>query len=111
MKKKQRQSTTISEFSKRVYDAVSEIPPGRVKTYGEIARAIGCPRSYRAVGNALNKNPYIGKVPCHRVIRSDNTIGGFVKGSRAKYYLLKKELSGTVLEHRYPCLRTVPEKK
>jgi methylated-DNA-[protein]-cysteine S-methyltransferase len=127
MKKKQRQSTTISEFSKRVYEAVSEIPPGQIKTYGEIARAIGSPRSYRAVGNALNKNPYIGEVPCHRVIRSDGSIGGFAKGSRAKYHLLRKELSGTVLasallgtfpdilskakgKHGYPCLRTVPEK-
>ncbi len=88
----------ISEFSKRVYDAVSKIPRGQVRTYKEIAREAGSPQSYRAVGNALNKNPYMGKVPCHRVIRSDGSIGGFAKGPSAKYHLLKKELSGTVLK-------------
>jgi O-6-methylguanine DNA methyltransferase len=91
MKKRQRQSTTISEFSQKVYDAVSQIPKGQVRTYKDIARAIGAPLAYRAVGNALNKNPYIGQVPCHRVIRSDGSIGGFVKGEEVKKKLLLVE--------------------
>jgi methylated-DNA-[protein]-cysteine S-methyltransferase len=91
MKKRQRQSTTISEFSRKVYAAVSKIPKGRVSTYKDIALAAGSPRAYRAVGNALNKNPYIGRVPCHRVIRSDGLIGCFAKGVRRKKCLLRNE--------------------
>ncbi len=96
MKKRQRSFMTISEFEKRVYDAVRRIPRGKVKTYKQIAEEAGYPKAFRAVGNALNKNPYTGKVPCHRVIKSDNTIGGFSKGVKAKRRMLKKE--GTVLK-------------
>ncbi len=81
----------MSQFEKRVYEAVSRIPRGEVRSYKQIAREIGLPRAYRAVGNALNKNPYIGQVPCHRVIRSNGTIGGFKKGAQLKIRLLKKE--------------------
>jgi methylated-DNA-[protein]-cysteine S-methyltransferase len=93
MKKKPRQSTIISEFSSKVYRAVSEIPESQVRTYKQIAEAIGAPRAYRAVGNALNKNPFMGSVPCHRVIRSDGNIGGFVKGAHIKQRLLRQEAS------------------
>jgi O-6-methylguanine DNA methyltransferase len=82
---------TISAFREKVYEAVSKIPRGEVRTYKDIAGVIGAPRAWRAVGNALNKNPYIGRVPCHRVIRSDGSIGGFAKGIRAKYCLLSQE--------------------
>ncbi|MFA5104840.1 MAG: MGMT family protein [Candidatus Omnitrophota bacterium] len=91
MKKRQRRSTTISEFRQRVYDAVSRIPEAETRTYKDIATEIGCPRAWRAVGNALNKNPSIGLIPCHRVIRSDGSIGGFVNGVRAKRRLLRLE--------------------
>ena len=101
---------TISEFSRKVYEAVSQIPKGQVRTYKDIAMAIGTPRAYRAVGNVLNKNPHIGKVPCHRVIRSDGSIGGFAKGARTKHRLLKEELLGTVLKHNNSCSRTVPKR-
>lgn len=60
-------------------------------TYKEVAMAIGLPKAYRAVGNALNKNPFAPKVPCHRVIRSDGTIGGFASGTKKKIELLKRE--------------------
>lgn len=60
-------------------------------TYAQVAAAIGNPRAVRAVGNALNKNPYAPEVPCHRVIRSDGTIGGFASGSSKKEELLRSE--------------------
>ncbi len=78
-------------FEKKVYKAVSRIPRGKVRSYKQIAEDIGSPRAYRAVGNALNKNPYIGQVPCHRVVRSTGAIGGFQKGAQLKLRLLKKE--------------------
>lgn len=81
----------ISEFCFRVYDFVKTIPKGKTVTYKEVAIVIGHPKAYRAVGNALNKNPHIGIVPCHRVIRSDNKIGGYVLGAKKKLELLKKE--------------------
>lgn len=67
---------TITEFQRKVYAAAKEIPRGRVTTYGLLARYIGC-RSARAVGQALRCNPYAPEVPCHRVIQSDFTLGGF----------------------------------
>lgn len=81
----------ISEFEKKVYDAVLKIPKGEVRTYKWVAAKIGRPRAVRAVGNALNKNPYPGIVPCHRVIRSDGSIGGFAKGPARKRKMLKAE--------------------
>ena len=66
----------VTPFQKRVDDATTRIPLGKVSTYGLIAKAIGCP-SPRAVGQALRRNPFAPLVPCHRVIRGDLTIGGF----------------------------------
>lgn len=80
-----------TEFEKKVYAAVSGIPAGQVRSYKWVAAKIGRPKAYRAVGNALNKNPYIGKVPCHRVIRSDGSLGGFAQGAARKRRLLKSE--------------------
>ena len=84
-------SKNLSAFEKTVYEAVAGIPAGETRTYRWVAKAVGRPRACRAVGNALNKNPYLGAVPCHRVIRSDGSIGGFAKGERAKRRLLKSE--------------------
>lgn len=66
----------ITPFQQRVYDAVSQIPRGSVATYGEIAEQIGC-QCAQAVGQALRKNPFAPVVPCHRVVASDGSIGGF----------------------------------
>ena len=79
----------VSEFASRVYGAVAGIPAGRVATYGGVAEAIGC-ASARAVGQALRRNPYAPKVPCHRVIASDLRLGGF-QGCRAGAALRRKE--------------------
>ena len=81
----------ITQFKNKVYNATKQIPKGKVTTYKEIAKAIGKPRSYRAIGNALNKNPFAPKIPCHRVIRSDGNIGGFAYGTQKKIRLLKSE--------------------
>jgi O-6-methylguanine DNA methyltransferase len=74
-----------------VYHVVAVIPRGCVMTYAQIARAIGKPDAVRAVGNALNRNPLAPAVPCHRVIRSDGTLGGFASGPAKKKALLREE--------------------
>lgn len=81
----------ITDFQKKVYNVVSRIPRGKIMTYKEVAISIGNPRASRAVGNALNKNPFAPKVPCHRVVRSNGQVGGFAWGSKKKIELLKKE--------------------
>jgi len=78
-------------FTKAVLEATRKIPVGRVTTYGEIARLLGRDKAGRAVGRALNKNPYAPAVPCHRVIKSGGEIGGFNKGVKAKIKMLGRE--------------------
>lgn len=68
-----------------------KIPIGKVTTYGDIARAAGCPRGARAVGRILNVNPNPITVPCHRVVKSDGRIGGYAYGVRRKQDILRKE--------------------
>jgi methylated-DNA-[protein]-cysteine S-methyltransferase len=70
----------VSEFDRRVLAVVSKIPPGGVLTYADVARRIGSPTAARAVGNAVGRNPVPIVVPCHRVIRSDGTLGGYSGG-------------------------------
>jgi methylated-DNA-[protein]-cysteine S-methyltransferase len=82
---------TLSVFEKSVYRAVLTIPQGCVRTYTWVAKKAGYPQAARAVGSALNKNPYIGIVPCHRVVRSDGSVGGFAGGTAAKARMLKRE--------------------
>ena len=80
-----------TEFEKAVLVATFKIPKGKVSTYKEIAKKIGRPRAYRAVGNALHKNPLAPIVPCHRVVRSDGKFGGEEKGAGSRRNLLQKE--------------------
>lgn len=81
----------LTPFQRLVYRVVARIPKGSTLTYAQVAQAIGRPKAVRAVGNALNKNPFAPQVPCHRVIRSDGTLGGFAHGPAAKRRLLKRE--------------------
>ena len=74
-----------------MYRAIKKVPRGRVTTYKEIAKAVGAPKAFRAVGNALNKNPNLIKIPCHRVVRSNGFVGGFAVGTAEKIRILKKE--------------------
>ena len=79
-----------TKFQEKVYSVLKKIPKGQVSTYGAIAKVLGN-KSYRAVGNALNKNPYSPKVPCHRVVKSNGEVGGFAHGTRKKIEMLRKE--------------------
>jgi len=90
MRRKKNNGNSLT-FAEQVYKATAQIPRGRVATYAWIARKIKNPRSVRAVGNALNKNPYAPQVPCHRVVRSDGMLGGFASGTRTKKRMLERE--------------------
>ena len=78
-----------TKFQVKVWKYLKSIPKGKVKTYKQVAIGINRPKAARAVANACGKNPYSPKVPCHRVIRSDGTIGGF---SASRGIILKKKL-------------------
>ena len=75
-------------FEQKVYDAISRIPLGRVSTYAEVGKSIGC-KSSQAIGQALRRNPFAPQVPCHRVISSSLTIGGFF-GKRSGTEIARK---------------------
>ena len=81
----------LSLFQKSVLRAIVDIPRGEVRSYQWVAARIGKPKAARAVGNALNANPYPIVVPCHRIIKSDGTIGGYASGVCKKRRLLKRE--------------------
>ena len=82
-----------TEFQLKVWAYLRKIPRGSVRTYSQVAKDIGNPFSTRAVANAIGKNPYAPKIPCHRVIRSDGSLGGYSGkgGLITKRFLLKKE--------------------
>ncbi|MFA6130471.1 MAG: MGMT family protein [Candidatus Omnitrophota bacterium] len=84
----------MTKFAIRVYRAVLSIPFGQVRSYKWVAQKAGSPGACRAVGQALKRNPYPLIIPCHRVIRSDREIGGYVFGLKQKKFLLglEKEL-------------------
>lgn len=79
-----------TEFQRLVWSKLSEIPYGKLVTYGQLAAAIGQPTACRAVANAVGQNPYLILLPCHRVVGADN-MGGFSAGIEAKEQLLKHE--------------------
>ena len=74
-----------------VYEALRHIPSGKLSTYGDIASVLGRPGASRAIGRILNKNPNPVTVPCHRVVMSDGTIGGYAFGKSRKRKLLENE--------------------
>jgi len=82
-----------TNFQLKVWAFLKKIPKGSVKTYAQVAEGIGKPLAIRAVANAIGKNPYPNKIPCHRVIRSDGRLGGYSAkgGVKVKKKLLKKE--------------------
>ena len=81
-----------TDFQRRVWQALLDIPYGHTTTYGELAHRIGC-RSAQAVGQAVGSNPIAIIVPCHRVIGSDGTLTGYAYGIEKKRYLLQLEQS------------------
>ncbi|MDI6762534.1 MAG: methylated-DNA--[protein]-cysteine S-methyltransferase [Thermodesulfobacteriota bacterium] len=78
-------------FQKKVWSALTKIPYGQTRSYKEIARAIGHPKAFRAVGSANGQNPIPLIVPCHRVIESNGGLGGFGHGVKVKRKLLDLE--------------------
>ena len=80
----------MNPFSLRCYNLLRKVPRGKITNYKDLAHAMKN-KTYRAVGTALNKNPYAPQVPCHRVINSDGRIGGFAAGTKKKIEILKKE--------------------
>jgi methylated-DNA-[protein]-cysteine S-methyltransferase len=80
-------------FQREVYEALLKIPKGQVRTYAQVARMIGSPKAARAVGQALKRNRWAPEIPCHRVIASDGTLGGYSApgGLAAKRRLLQRE--------------------
>ena len=80
----------MKTFAEQVYAITRKVPCGKVTTYKVIAEVLGT-HAYRAVGQALNKNPYAPEVPCHRVVASDGSLGGFAHGRQKKIELLHEE--------------------
>jgi AraC family transcriptional regulator of adaptative response/methylated-DNA-[protein]-cysteine methyltransferase len=80
-----------STFQQRVWAELSKIPPGETRSYADIAAAVGQPGAVRAVGTANGSNPVAVLVPCHRVVRSDGSLGGYAGGLDRKRQLLKAE--------------------
>lgn len=80
-----------SSFQEKVCSVVKGIPRGEVISYRKAASLSGHPRSWRAVGNVLNMSFNFGSIPCHRVIKSDGSVGGYKNGTKKKIALLKKE--------------------
>lgn len=81
-------------FSERVYEIVAKIPRGKTMSYGEVAKKAGSPGAARAVGSLMARN-YNPKIPCHRVVRGDGTIGNYNRGGPArKAELLLQEARG-----------------
>ena len=82
-----------TKFQIKVWRYLKKIPVGSIKTYLQVAKAIGKPLAVRAVASAIAKNPYPLQIPCHRVIRSDGSLGGYSGkgGLKLKKKILKKE--------------------
>ena len=82
-----------TSFQLKVWGYLRKIPRGSTRTYSQVAKGIGKPLAVRAVANAIGKNPYAPRIPCHRVIRTDGSLGGYSGkgGIRTKKLLLKKE--------------------
>jgi O-6-methylguanine DNA methyltransferase len=88
----------FSEFEKKVYRTVLKIPLGETKSYKWVAQKIGRPKAVRAVGTALKNNPFTLLIPCHRVVNSDGSLGGYSKGLKKKRQLLdlEKRIAGLI---------------
>ncbi len=81
----------MTKFQSDCYEALKKVPKGKVITYAGLARMVGRPKAHRAVGSAMNKNPYAPQVPCHRVVKSNGDLGGFATDIKVKIKRLQKE--------------------
>ena len=78
-------------LSTRVYKKLLQVPKGKITTYGELSKAVGLKNGQRAIGMIMKKNPFPVIVPCHRVVKSDGKVGGYVYGERVKSRMLVNE--------------------
>ncbi len=78
-------------LDEKVYKKLLQVPKGKITTYGELAKAVGLQNGQRAIGKIMNKNPYPVIIPCHRVVSSDGTVGGYAFGQDVKTNMLIKE--------------------
>ena len=78
-------------LSTKVYRKLLQVPKGKVTSYGDLAKAVGLENGQRAIGMIMKKNPFPVIVPCHRVVKSDGKIGGYVYGEIVKSQMLAKE--------------------
>ena len=81
----------MTKCQSECYEALKKVPKGKVITYAGLARMVGRPKAHRAVGSAMNKNPYAPQVPCHRVVKSNGDLGGFATDIKVKIKRLQKE--------------------
>lgn len=81
----------MTDFQRLVYAGLRDVPKGYVTTYTALAAHIGKPHAVRALGTALSKNTKIGEIPCHRVVRSDGSVGQFALGTKKKIAMLSGE--------------------
>ena len=96
-----------TQFQRRIFDRLTEIPYGRIVSYGDIADEMGVAGAARAVGQAVGANPLPIVIPCHRVVRSDGRLGGYSGGLRRKVALLAIE--GVNVDGYQPRSRVQPE--
>jgi AraC family transcriptional regulator of adaptative response/methylated-DNA-[protein]-cysteine methyltransferase len=89
-----------SPFQKRVWEELQKIPRGETRSYADIARAIGKPSAFRAVALANGANPFAIVVPCHRVINSNGSLGGYGGGLQRKQWLLQHERKVATIRKR-----------
>jgi len=78
-------------LEQQVYKKLTEVPQGKITTYGELAKAVGLKNGQRMIGQIMKKNPYPGIIPCHRVVKSDGKIGGYAYGGAVKTNMLRIE--------------------
>lgn len=83
----------VTPFQRKVYEAILRIPAGQTRSYAQVARMIGKPKAARAVGQALKRNRWAPRIPCHRVIASDGGLRGYSApgGLKTKLRLLRRE--------------------
>ena len=79
------------KLEEKIYRKLLEVPPGYVTTYGELAKAINLKNGQIVVGRIIKNNPFPVIVPCHRVVKSNGTVGGYAYGSERKKHMLSKE--------------------
>lgn len=99
----------MTPFQQKCYQTLKDkVPAGKVITYAGLAKLINHPKAYRAVGSAMNKNPFAPEVPCHRVVKSNGELGDFAQDIKIKIKRLQKEgvlvKSGKIVNFQHICV-------